>query len=201
MTTAKLSKEQVTTLFNESLEKCKTETRIPQAMKGIAAVRLTCRKLLRAGVKDAGYACNLLGMNSDHMFERTGKSCKEVFTAAWNVTLNDARNQCFHRCIHETFGVSLEGIRGQGAKNIRFLIAAERNLDEVPELLQKANGESTKYAPTPVQWLKDNIGTEAGTSEKWEQFKTHFQNQLSRFTNLRVGRVDLFEVFEDEESF
>jgi hypothetical protein len=199
MATTKLSKEQVTEIFSAAATEVMQENRIPNSAKEIAAIELTCRRMVKKGVKDASYACNLLGMTSDKMYGRTGKTCKEIFTACWQKTINDVRNRVFHRVIEETFNVSLDGIRGQAAKNARFLLCAERNLEQVPELEIKVDGEMTTYAPTPIEWIAENIGKSYATQENWSKFQKSFTDNLKQYLNLRTGRVAVGDIFDDEE--
>jgi hypothetical protein len=176
---------------------------VPVSARPMVALELAVRGILKKGVKDCGYARNLVGFTSkETIYANTGMSHHEAFTTAWNKVLAKARMETFHRCIQTIFGVSIKGIRGMGTKAIKFLEAAERSLEQVPVLeISRKNQATEFYEPTPTKWIEDNIDPRQATAEKWNQFKQLFQTELLKYTNLRTSRLEFANILEEEDMF
>lgn len=199
----RLSKEQVGEIFNAARKRVEESSDVPIVNRPMVSLELAVRGIMKKGIKDCGYARNLVGFTSkETIYANSGISHHAAFTEVWNKVLSKARMETFHRCIGTIFGVSLKGIRGQAARNIKFLEAAERGLDQVPVLeITRKNAATIYYEPTCIDWIAENIDPKQATPEKWKQFKTLFQTELLKYTNLRTTRQDFASLLEEEDMF
>lgn len=198
MATKRISAEEAGEIFNKHVKTYEASGRdVNKNREQILST--TIRDLLLKGVTDASYMKNLLGFTSQTQnYATTGLTCSKFFDKCYFRVIAYVRKCLFDKSIKEVFNVTLDGIRGQSSRNAKFALAAEQDLDKIPEIITTNKSGTFVYSPTPIQWIADNIAENQATPEKWEKFKETYQTNLKKYTTLRTGRVDLESLFNSD---